>query len=256
MCLQGSTEDVVRAHSEVKAVYDVLDDLRKRESVEYAKIFRATEEMAEIAGAQMDIPRRCGRQTRRNSMPGESPEVYYRRTVFVPFMDDLLQQFRDRFTENTKKALTGFKLLPSNVQSLTDQDVCDLLQRYEPDLPSPDTLKAEVSLWRNKWACDSLPKPDSLPDALAQANRLMYPNVHRIFHLLLVIPVTSAGVERANSALKHVKSVLRSTMGQDRLNGLILMYVHRGIHLNYDRVIDIYARRHPRRMLLLNPLSG
>ena len=29
-------------------------------------------------------------------MPGETPEVYYRRVVFVPFMDDLPDQLSSR----------------------------------------------------------------------------------------------------------------------------------------------------------------
>ena len=254
--LQGSTEDVVRAHSKVKAVHKVLDGLRKKENTEYAKIFKVTQEMAEMAGTTMSIPRRCGRQTRCNNMPRETPEVYYRRVVFVPFMDDLLDQLRNRFTGMTAKALTGFKLLPANVTNLSDQDVADLKEQFEPDLPSPDTLQAEISVWK-KWECaDIHPKPDSLSEVLAVTNQLMYPNIHRMLYILMIIPVTSAGVERANLALKLVKTVMRSTMEQDRFNGLILMYVHKDMALNYERVIDSYARKHPRRMLFLNPLSG
>ena len=44
-------------------------------------------------------------------------------------------------------------------------------------------------------------------------------------------------------------------MSEDRFNALILLYVHRDIKLNFDEVIDMYARKFPRRMLLLNPLS-
>ena len=44
-------------------------------------------------------------------------------------------------------------------------------------------------------------------------------------------------------------------MGEERLNALSLVYIHRDIFLNYDKIIDIYASKYPRRMLLLNPLS-
>ena len=75
---------------------------------------------------------------------------------------------------------------------------------------------------------------------------------------ILIIPVTTAaGAERANSALKLVKTVMRSTMQQDRLSCLILVFVlvHRDMKLNYENIIDNYARRHPRRVLSLNPFS-
>ena len=60
--------------------------------------------------------------------------------------------------------------------------------------------------------------------------------------------------ERANSALKFIKSDRRSTMGQDLLNSLLLLYVHKDIQLNYDAVVDLYASHYPRGMTLLNPM--
>ena len=46
-----------------------------------------------------------------------------------------------------------------------------------------------------------------------------YPNIATILHILSITPVTTSTTERANSALKFVKSD-RSTMNQDRLNSL------------------------------------
>ena len=73
--------------------------------------------------------------------------------------------------------------------------------------------------------------------------------------VLLAIPATSASAERDNSALKFVKNVYRSKMSEDRLISLILMYVHKDIKLDYNDIIDMYARRNPRRMLFINPLG-
>ena len=44
-------------------------------------------------------------------------------------------------------------------------------------------------------------------------------------------------------------------MGQERLNALMLLYIHKDIALDYDAVIDIFARKNPRKMLFLNPLG-
>ena len=43
-------------------------------------------------------------------------------------------------------------------------------------------------------------------------------------------------------------------MGQERLNYLLMLYVHKDIVLDSDMMIDLYASRYPRRMKLLNPL--
>ena len=45
-------------------------------------------------------------------------------------------------------------------------------------------------------------------------------------------------------------------MDKERLNALLLVCIHRDIFLDYDKMMDIDASKYPRRMLLINPLSG
>ena len=77
-----------------------------------------------------------------------------------------------------------------------------------------------------------------------------YPNIATTLHILFITPVTIASTERAYSALKFIKSDRWSTMGQDRPNALLLLYVHKDIVLDYEAVNDIYASHYPRRMEL------
>ena len=83
----------------------------------------------------------------------------------------------------------------------------------------------------------------------------MFPNITKILNLLLLTSVTSSSTERANSSLKLIKNVMRGTVGEDRLNAVLLLYVHRDIKLDYDKIIDDYARRNPRKMVLMNPVG-
>jgi len=39
-------------------------------------------------------------------------------------------------------------------------------------------------------------------------------------------------------------------MGQERLNALLLLFVHQDIHVDADEVVDVFANEHPRRMRL------
>ena len=80
---------------------------------------------------------------------------------------------------------------------------------------------------------------------------LMYPNITKILHLLLLTSVTSSSVERANSSLKYIKNPLRSTMGEDRFNALLLMYVHRDIQIVINKIVDKFARKHPGKMMFI-----
>ena len=61
--------------------------------------------------------------------------------------------------------------------------------------------------------------------------------------------------KKVNSTLQHLRTDLQSMMDEERLNALSLVYIHRGIFLDYDKIIDIYVSKYPRRMLLINPLS-
>ena len=39
------------------------------------------------------------------------------------------------------------------------------------------------------------------------------------------------------------------------MNALMLLYIHKDLSLNYDQIINDFARRNPREILLVNPLG-
>ena len=104
--------------------------------------------------------------------------------------------------------------------------------------------------WKCKWQ-NVTEKPSRLIDTLKHAKPELYPNIHRAVKVLLTMPVTSATAERSFSALKRIKTYLRSTMVEDRLNGLSLMHVHPEIPLNFDQVINTFAADGNRRIQLI-----
>ncbi|KAH6763696.1 hypothetical protein C2S51_014945 [Perilla frutescens var. frutescens] len=70
--------------------------------------------------------------------------------------------------------------------------------------------------------------------------------------ILLTIPVTVASAERSFSKLKLIKSYLRSTMSQDRLNDLAILSIENEIleKLDFDDLIDDFASQNARRSKL------
>ena len=68
----------------------------------------------------------------------------------------------------------------------------------------------------------------SLADIIKQAGTIvMFSEVLVLVKLFLTIPVTTASVERSFSALRRLKTYLRSTMTQNRLNNVALPHVHK-----------------------------
>ena len=63
--------------------------------------------------------------------------------------------------------------------------------------------------------------------SLSSAQRGLLDQVYRVLILILVMPATNATSERSFSALRRVKTYLRSTMTQKRLNNLMILLVHK-----------------------------
>ena len=70
------------------------------------------------------------------------------------------------------------------------------------------------------------------------------------YRILLTIPVTVAFAERSFSKLKLLKSYLRSSMSQERLNGLAVIAIENNIleKIRYEELIDDFASRNARRI--------
>ena len=66
-----------------------------------------------------------------------------------------------------------------------------------------------------------------------------YPNVVIAYRVLLTVPVTVASAERSFSKLKLIKTYLRSSMSQDRLNGLATLSIEKEMLKNIDVDVSI-----------------
>ena len=44
-------------------------------------------------------------------------------------------------------------------------------------------------------------------------------------------------------------------MSEDRKNPLMLLYIQKDLSLNYYQIINDFARKNPRKMILVNPLG-
>lgn len=83
---------------------------------------------------------------------------------------------------------------------------------------------------------------------------LMVPREHialrKAYQILLTLPVTSAGVERSFSKLAFIKSKLRTTMSQPRLQSLMFASIEKDISLSLccEDLVSHFARLQDRRM--------
>jgi hypothetical protein len=75
----------------------------------------------------------------------------------------------------------------------------------------------------------------SLAKAIVQIGRdTVFPLVYRLIELALLLPVATATVERAFSAMKIIKTELRNKMGDYWLNDLMVIYTERKLFKELD----------------------
>ncbi|KAK9683264.1 hypothetical protein RND81_10G127500 [Saponaria officinalis] len=81
-----------------------------------------------------------------------------------------------------------------------------------------------------------------------------YPNIWIAYRIIFTIPVSVASAERSFSKLKLIKSYLRSTMSQDRLNGLAMISIERDMvkHLDYESLMNDFAEKKANRVIFKN----
>lgn len=121
-----------------------------------------------------------------------------------------------------------------------------------PDIPIDETVtetdvKKEALFWKQK--CEKAQeKPKSFIEALNSCPKSAYPHMHKILKIGAVIPVTSSEPERSFSTLKRLKTYLRNSTGEFRLNGLAALSIHRDIKISSDEIIDRFGDIKKRRI--------
>jgi hypothetical protein len=158
----------------------------------------------------------------------------------------------ERFQKHAARAYQLSRMLPSYCGESDDSDfsqVNEVVQLYCQFVPGGlHAAEIEYTRWRLHWqrqppAC----RPDNVVDALRSATKLgTYPIMCTLLRIFATVPVTTATAERTFSALKYIKTYLRSTMGEVRLNGLAHMYINRDIEIDYDSVIDQFGKTNRR----------
>ena len=68
-----------------------------------------------------------------------------------------------------------------------------------------------------------------------------FENIKVALLILGTLPITSCECERSISALRRLKNYSRSTMVDDRLNGLALMHIHHEIEPEVNSIIDKFS---------------
>ena len=84
----------------------------------------------------------------------------------------------------------------------------------------------------------------TLPDNLATTLKSV--SFEGFLRILGTLPITSCECEKSISALRTLKDYKRSTMVEERLNGLALMQIHQKISPSFKKIINKFAEGNTR----------
>jgi hypothetical protein len=89
--------DLLQAFSSVSDLLEILKQKCIDADETFTDIWRAAEELAGFAGSELQTLRLVGRQCHRSNVPAASPIKYYRRTVYIPFIDSMIHSLKRNF---------------------------------------------------------------------------------------------------------------------------------------------------------------
>lgn len=192
----------------------------------------------------MAKPHTVNRQTMRNNIPADTVEDYFKRAVFIPFLDEFLNALDAKFVEHSK-LLQPFQLL-IKAESSNEIDITEEIKTLTEFYDFEENVTGEITLW-HQFLASCKEQPQNAIQGLCICNKTLFPGIHLLLTIMATLPVTTCSNERSFSTLKILKSYLRNSISEDRLNGLALMYIHKNINISEEDVLNNLAKK-PRKM--------
>ena len=166
-----------------------------------------------------------------------TPKVYFKQQYFEA-LDILINELQRRFQQRSLSVLHEIEdIIIKSCNGVVVKPSDEIIAKYKSDinferlLPQlammPELLKAANE--ENSTEIKEVTSMGIVCDMMngTSIGKVMFSEVHQLIRLYLTVPMTSATAERTFSTLRCLKTYLRSTMTQERLNHVILLHTHK-----------------------------
>ena len=269
--LQGKNTSIMEALQATDLAQKHLKRLRSDEM--FNRFYNNVETKSNGLTSAPSLPRyrRAPKRLDDGSLPHryETPKEFCRQTYFE-LLDMVHVEMDRRFAQSSlkvpralEKLLVGAcngeitTTLPELVETTyaKDVDIKKLLRQLQmlPDLvnaakarPLHSPLQAVTNVCTLAAILDDVPMAP-----------VMFSEVDKMVRLFLTVPVTTATGERSFSTLRRIKTYLRSTMSQKRLNNTLLLNIHKEEtdNLVVADVARLFISYNERRQRFFGPLK-
>ena len=241
--LQNKKMTLSSARANATTVMSTLKELRSENGFRtiWQNISQSASDL-QLSSPMMPRKRKPPRRLDDGDTPHDYPNCYtfHRVETWFAFLDTVVNEITLRFSQDCFKAVTDIENVL--LRAASGQTVTNELQQiavlYNDDF-NYDTLATQLLILKNLFSSSA---PTTLTDIVttlisAEGASLLLTEVVRLLKLALVIPATSSSAERSFSGLRRLKTHLRSSMGQERLNHLLFLHCHQ------DRLDNLDLRR-------------
>ncbi|XP_062203442.1 uncharacterized protein LOC133905697 [Phragmites australis] len=173
---------------------------------------------------------------------------------FFVMVDVVITSLKTRFEELQEfKSIFGFLMSSTILKSLDGIELKDRCTKFTETFSLKGSSDVELNDLISELSVMQLTLPDRPMSAMEifefVRNADYYPNISVAYRILFTVPVTVASAERSFSKLKLLKNHLRSTMSQERLNGLATLCIEKKLldEIDIDTIINDFASRNIRR---------
>ena len=167
------------------------------------------------------------------------------RPMFYSLIDTAVVQLKERFNS------VGLIKYDSIEDVLLSGIVNEELLEPFVELNVSD-LKLKLQHFRRKRPVKSVRETIQIMQEMANEVRGEYAEVEKLVRLLLVNPASSCEAERSFSTLRRLKTWLRSTMTQVRLNAVAVCHIHQHLldSVNDERIVQSFVAKSESRALI------
>ena len=229
--LQGRQNTVGGTRKAVASVQTYLQEKRD-EAVFDTLMTKSRNVQAELDLDDIIAPRQR-RPPKRFGGPAEAfhPDsaLQYYRLEYFKVLDTALAELSSRLNQD------GLHIYEQLEQCLLTGNINDTCRQY----PEIDVaiLSVQLPMFKLQFKYNSTDEAVNALRSCVSEVRILFSQVETLIRLLLVVPATSCEAERSFSGLRRLKTWLRSTMTQERLNSVAVCNVHR----SYIDKIDLHA---------------
>lgn len=218
--LQAKSLDLFECSKKIKRILSVIQGHRNSPDDVMNEIMNDATLIAEKLDVELKIPRRTAKQLYRSNHPSSNMNEFYKVSLLIPYLDSLISSLNDRFAENHKPAFSLLSLHPANLLQIPANEIKSKIKDFD-GFYGLENVESEIELWYKEWEDTNLDEEQlknlELCDMIKESS--FVPNVKKALKIALAQPCTTCTIERSFSTLRRVKTWLRSTMSENRLNG-------------------------------------